>query len=292
MLAWACALTMSLTLAAQHRVETECTKQSFNHKGIEREYWVFVPEHISDDGALLVCLHGHGGRARHENGHLLDLAREHGFVVCYPQGLKDGKDKTSWNVGYPFQKDMKINDVDFLEKLVRHIQRSYGLQKDNAFLTGMSNGGEMCYLMALKRPQLFAGIMSIAGLTLVDMQPLNYKRPVPFMEVHGTKDRVSLWEGDPTNQYGWGAYLGVPAAVSYVVAGDKCISYSREELPLTGKNQVVLHRYFDGAPVRKGGHKAEVWFYEVQGGGHNWADKSMDTYGEMWRFMDHFMNRQ
>ena len=282
---------IAIGASAQHRVESECTHQTITHKGIEREYWIYVPEEISSDGAMLVCLHGHGGRARHENGRLLDLAREHGFIVCYPQGLKDGKDKNSWNVGYPFQADMKVNDVAFLRKLVRHIQDRYGLSKDNAFLTGMSNGGEMCYLMAQKDPKLFAGIISMAGLTLADM-PLTYKSPVPFMEVHGTKDKVSLWEGDPTGQYGWGAYLGVPAAISYVVAGNKCISYSKEELPLKGKNTVVLHRYTDGAPACKGGIPSEVWLYEVQGGGHNWADKSMDTYAEMWKFMDKFMHRK
>ena len=28
-----------------------------------------------------------------------------------------------------------------------------------------------------------------------------------MMEVHGTEDKTSKWEGDPFNEGGWGSYL-------------------------------------------------------------------------------------
>jgi len=275
-----------LTLGAASVGET-CVKDSLKYKGEMHEYWVYVPEKISQDAPLLLTLHGYGGNAERSDARLTRIAEEHGFVLCFPQGLKDGRGKRCWNVGYPFQEGLKRDDVGFIEKLVRHLQKQYGLKAENAFLSGMSNGGEMCYLMAQRRPELFAGIMSIAGLTLCSMGA-DYRKAVPFMEVHGTSDKVSRWEGDPIDQYHWGAYMGVPAAVSCVVAGNKCISYEKTELPLM-KRPVVLHRYHDGAPARKGGPSSEVWFYEVVGGKHDWALDSMDTLGEMWRFMEHFM---
>ena len=55
-----------------------------------------------------------------------------------------------WNVGYPFQAGLKTDDVDFLCKLARYLQKEYNLSRHNTFLTGMPNGGEMCYLMAEK----------------------------------------------------------------------------------------------------------------------------------------------
>ena len=265
-------------------------KDSLRYKGADHVYWVYVPDSLSVDAPLLICLHGYGGSAARGKGQLLDLAKEHGFVLCAPQGLKDGRGKPCWNVGYPFQEGLKTDDVGFLERLVRTLVRRYDLNPANVFLTGMSNGGEMCYLMARKKPKLFAGIMSIAGLTLPNMEPLRYSHPVPFMEVHGTADKTSKWEGDPENLDGWGAYLSVPAAVSYVVAADGCKSYSKEALPLLC-NPVTLHKYLGGAPARGNGPECEVWFYEVQDGGHNWSDSDMDTYGEMWKFMDHFMRR-
>jgi polyhydroxybutyrate depolymerase len=282
-------LAVAFSAAAQKPVPTS-VKDSLRYKGADHIYWVYVPDSLSVDAPLLICLHGYGGSAGRGKGQLLDLAQEHGFALCAPQGLKDGRGKPCWNVGYPFQEGLKNDDVGFVEKLARTLVRKYGLNPANVFLTGMSNGGEMCYLMARKKPKLFAGIMSIAGLTLPNMEPLRYSNPVPFMEVHGTADKTSKWEGDPENKDGWGAYLSVPAAVSYVVAANGCRSYSKEELPVL-RNPVILHKYLGGTPACNNGPACEVWFYEVTDGGHNWSDKDMDTYAEMWKFMDHFMRR-
>lgn len=284
-------LLAAISLSAQG-ISERCTLDSLRFQGADRIFWIHAPERLSADRPLLICLHGYGGRATGGKTQLVDLAEEKGFVVCFPQGLKDPKGKPSWNVGYPSQAGWKVDDVAFVEKLVRHLQKQYGLDPRNTFLTGMSNGGEMCYLLARRKPDLFAGLISMAGLTLECMTPLNYGRPVPFMEVHGTADKTSYWTGDHPNRYGWGAYLSVPAAISYVVAANGCTSYAKTDLSQEGKKTITLHQYTDGTPARRGkGHPCEVWLYEVAGGGHNWADKEMDTYGEIWRFMDHFMYR-
>ncbi|MBR1574919.1 MAG: prolyl oligopeptidase family serine peptidase [Bacteroidales bacterium] len=271
-------------------VSDRCVKDSLRYKGETHVFWTYTPSELSPEAPLLICLHGYGGRADRYGTQLVDLAEEKGFVVCFPQGLKDGRGRNCWNVGYPFQEGLKRDDVGFLEHLAKYLVKTYSLHPSNAFLTGMSNGGEMCYLMARRKPKLFAGILSIAGLTLPEMTPLRYAHPVPFMEVHGTADRTSKWEGDPEGKDGWGAYLSVPAAVSYVVAADGCRSYCKEALPLIRK-AVTLHKYLGGTSSPVSGKPCEVWFYEVDGGGHNWSDKDMDTYHEMWKFMDHFMTR-
>ena len=49
-----------------------------------------------------------------------------------------------------FSAGLKTDDVDFLCKLARYLQKEYNLSRHNTFLTGMPNGGEMCYLMAKK----------------------------------------------------------------------------------------------------------------------------------------------
>jgi polyhydroxybutyrate depolymerase len=90
------------------------------------------------------------------------------------------------------------------------------------------------------------------------------------MEVHGTGDTTSRWVGDPTNQYGWGAYLAVPLAVEAVAAANKCMYQETKEIA-TKANRIQLHRYY-GSPSGK-----EVHFYEVTNGGHNWATDSFDS---------------
>ena len=221
---------------------------------------------------------------------LCGIAAKEGFAVCYPQGAPDAKGKSCWNVGYPFQEGLKTDDVDFLLKLSRHLQKSLGLSRKNTFLTGMSNGGEMCYLTAMRKPKAFTAVASIAGLSLLWMfEKYPVSGPVPFMEVHGTEDRTSEWLGDPDNAGGWGAYAPVPVAVGRVVNADGCVSQTVEELPVReGRNKVTLYTFGRGIPAANG-RPMEVWLYEVKGGNHSWSDADMDTYEETWKFFSKWM---
>ena len=285
-------LVSIFTIRAQEQtpVQLRCSRETFKHQGLQREYYLYRPAGLKDGAPLVVCLHGYTGSAIRGKAELMDVADRHGFAVCYPQGEKDPKGKTGWNVGYPPQEGMKTDDVDFVAKLVRHLQKEYGFSRENTFLTGMSNGGEMCYLFAQKKPGTFKAIASIAGLTLTNMLPLRYRRPIPFMEVHGTEDRTSEWTGDPENKGGWGAYLAVPVSISYIVAANGCISETTTRLPLReGRNQVILHHFKGGRPAFKGGPAADVLLYEVIGGNHSWSDKDMDTCEAIWEFFSMYL---
>ena len=181
-------------------VAERCSHEYVSFQGMTREYWMYVPENLPAGAPLMVALHGYGGSALKMKPGLIDLAQEKGFALCCAQGLIDPKGKPSWNCGYPGRHDgWEVDDVAYLEFLVHHLQAKYDLSPLNAFMVGMSNGGEMCYLMAQKKPGLFAAICSMAGLCLYNMLPITYTAPVPFMEVHGTEDHTSEWCGDPEN---------------------------------------------------------------------------------------------
>jgi polyhydroxybutyrate depolymerase len=276
-------LLLSLSLApsfGQTAIERRCVHGTFKHQGMTREYYLYTPENLKDGAPLVLCLHGYGGSGAHGNADLMDAADRHGFAICYPDGSPDPRGYKSWNVGYPFQKGMKTDDVDLMVKLSKHLKKEHGFK--NAFLTGMSNGGEMCYLTAQREPKAFKAIASIAGLTLTDMMPLKYKEPVPFMEVHGTEDRVSEWTGDPEDKGGWGAYMAVPAALSHIIAANGCVSETITALPRKeGRNQVILHHFQGG--------KADVLVYKVIGGDHSWSDKDMDTCDAVLEFFSHYL---
>ena len=262
---------------------------TIRHGGMERSYWLFLPEGIKADAPLVFVLHGYGGKAEGYRPEMIDVAKENGFALCYPQGAKDKKGKNCWNVGYPFQDDLKTDDVDFLCSLARHLQKTHRLSRQNTFLTGMSNGGEMCYLMAYLKPDVFAAFAPIAGLSMEwSYRKYEAQRPVPMMEVHGTADKTSLWEGDPYNEGGWGAYLAVPQAVAYWAANARCTYEETTELPLV-RNKVILHTYKGGEPAWKGGPATEVRLYEVVGGKHTWALNDMDTCQEIWNFFSIYL---
>ena len=273
-------ITLFVAVALCHIASAATTKlnEKIQDQGLTRTYHLYLPDNLPAGAPLVFILHGYGGSAdAYFNNATLtfkQLAEEYKVALCYPQATKDSKN-TGWNVYYPWQiaaaTKMTVDDCEFICTLAKHLQTTYKLSAENTFLTGMSNGGEMCYLMAYRKPKAFGAIASMAGLTLVEMADRhNYTEPVAFMEVHGTGDTTSRWEGDPTNQYGWGAYLAVPLAVEAVAAANKCMYQQTTELPQI-KNKVILHRYY-GSPSGK-----EVLFYEVRNGGHNWATDSFDS---------------
>ncbi len=262
---------------------SEASVRSCTIDGIERTYRLYLPERLPDDAPLVFVLHGYGGNFNLDQHGMNEAADRHGFAVCYPQGEKDGRGKPCWNVGYPFQADMTIDDVSFLCKLAGELQQKHRLSKQNTFCTGMSNGGEMCYLLAYTRPDVFAAVAPISGLTLEwTYRKYDSPAPIPLFEIHGTEDRTSAWEGDLENKGGWGAYLPVPIAVGYWVAANRCTRERIDTLAVR-RHPVVAHRFVDGIGDN------EVWLYEVIGGGHSWAEKDMDTPEELWRFFSRFV---
>lgn len=264
-------------------------KYHFRHQGLDRTYWMYIPEGIQEQAPLVFVLHGYSGKAEGYCPQMIETAKLHRFAVCYPQGEKAPKGKTGWNVGYPKQEGMKTDDIDFICDLAGHVCRKFNLSRKNTFFSGMSNGGEMCYIMAMQRPEAFSAYASIAGLTMEwAYRSMSPKKAVPLMEIHGTADKTSMWEGDPDNKGGWGAYISVPLAVGVWAAEAKCTHTEVTELPLKN-NKVILHRHLGGTPAWKDGPAIEVRLYEVIGGKHSWAHKDMDTCEEIWNFFSRYL---
>lgn len=264
-------------------------KYQFRHQGLDREYWMYIPENLPEQAPLVFVLHGYGGKAEGYCSQMIETARKHGFAVCYPQGEKAPKGKTGWNVGYPKQEGMKTDDIDFICDLARHVQKKFSLSRKNTFFSGMSNGGEMCYIMAMQHPEAFSAYASVAGLTMEwAYRSMSPKMAVPLMEIHGTADKTSLWEGDPDNNCGWGEYISVPLAVGVWAAEAKCTHTETVELPVIN-NKVLMHRHLGGSPAWEGGPEIEVRLYEVVGGKHSWAHKDMDTCEEIWKFFSKYL---
>lgn len=278
--------------ANEYGVKERCERYTMKNQGLEREYYLYRPEGLKAGAPLVIVLHGYGGSALKGKKAMMDVADRNGFAVCYPQGIKDPKGKPGWNVRYPSQKGMKTDDVKFLIALSKELQKKFDLSPKNTFLTGMSNGGDIIYLIAMRAPKAFKAMASIAGLQFNWMETeYSYKHPLPFMEVHGTQDHTSEWLGDPENKGGWGAYIPVPAAVSRIIAVNGCTEEYVTELPRReGRNQVTLYQFKAGKPAVKGGRPTEVWLYKVEGGDHSWSDKDMDTCSEIWRFFSQWID--
>ncbi len=274
-------LAQLTAVCAQQFVE-----DSLKVDGFMRRFDVFLPEGIKPDAPLVFYLHGYGGRI-YRNNPMVETASREGFAVCIPQGLRDPKGKPSWNVGYPFQEGWKVDDVKSLSKMAAYVQKRYHLSQENTFLTGMSNGGEMCYLMAYSKQKAFRAVAPVAGLTMVWMyRDLEACKPIPLFEIHGTEDRTSEWTGDLDNRGGWGAYMPVPLAVGYWVAKNRCTKEETERVEGLNKENghyIIKHRFTDSSTG------CDVWLYEVVGGKHSTHTEDIKTGDEIWNFFKKYV---
>ena len=262
------------------------------HNGLIRDYYLYIPTSIQDNAPLIFLLHGYSGSAGgilNYSG-MIEVAAEHGFALCVPQGTSDNDGYNYWNVGYAFHQNETVDDVDFLVDLAEHLQNEYELDSQNTYVTGMSNGGDMSYMLACQANDIFRAIAPVAGTMMEEIYNTCDSSPVPVLEIHGRNDNVTLWNGDMENNDGWGSYLSTDDIIDFWVETNECESTENIFLPNTSMNDgsyVINHRYFD---CNQG---AEVWLYEVVGGGHDWpgSNGNMDIQSsiEIWNFFSQFV---
>ena len=286
------ALIVKVASAAGEPAEdlwSEATHHCFEFGGLQREYYLYVPQTLLPGKPCLMLLHGYGGKAKGYRPEMLAAAKAHGFAVCVPVGwAEEGKYKPGWNVRYPSQAQMPTDDAAFMLALKDEVCGKFALNPENFFFSGMSNGGDLAYVVALEHPEAFSAIASVAGLEFQWMsRELKAHGPVPFMEVHGTADKTSMWDGDPQGEGGWGPYLSVPVAVGNIVAACGCEYEKTTVLPRKDSRKpsrkVILHQWL-GSPSG-----AEVRLYEVRGGKHSWHLADLDTCEEILKFFEQYL---
>lgn len=284
---YCCLLTCCLSFMSVVSLHAQqIIEDSAKVDGKMRRYKMFLPEGLPKDAPLVFVLHGYGNEGQSKTW-MNNAAMKYGFALCIPQGFKDLKGKRGWNVGYPSQKGWKQDDVKGMCKLAKIVQSKYLLSKENIFLTGMSNGGDLCYLLSYSNQTTFKAFASLAGLTMLwTFSELKLKRPVPFLEIHGTEDRTSEWFGDLENKGGWGKYLPVPIAVNMMVANNRCTELKVDSIPglnRENKHYVIRHLFSDLKAHN------DVWLYEVVGAPHCWFTDDMDTGEEVWNFFKRYL---
>ena len=263
----------------------------FNDNGQIRDYFFYRPNSAQDNAPLIFVLHGYSGSAGGIMGYsgMNEVASEHGFAVCYPQGTSDQDGYNFWNVGYAFHQNQPVDDVAFLSSLASYLQNEYQLDSQRTFVTGMSNGGDMSYMLACQASDVFRAIAPVAGCMMEDIYNTCGDSPVPVLEIHGTNDWVTLWNGDMQNNDGWGAYYSTQDGIDLWVETNGCIDSEHFLLPNPSNSDgsyIINHRYFNCTEY------AEVWLYEIVGGGHDWPGSSgnMDIQAseEIWGFFSQY----
>lgn len=240
---------------------------TLDHGGRTRDFSLVLPDDLPAGAPLLIALHGYSSSAETLQGYAgLDrLAAQHGFAVVYPDGTRDDWGYRYWEVGYDFH-DGSVDDVGFLRALAAHVADDADLGP--VFTTGMSNGGDMGYRLACEAPDLVTAVTSVAGTMMGWLaDACDPADPVPLLEIHGTADDVTFWDGDPDNTGGWGPYLSTEAGVAHHVDLLGLDMYQMAEVADTDQadgSTVIAHTWNTGAS------DDAVWLLEVRGGGHDW----------------------
>lgn len=256
--------------------------------GINREYIYYHPGDAPENCPLVFVCHGYSGSAQGimDYSEFNALADEFGFAVCYPQGIDDSFGTSFWNVGYDFQNNETVDDVAYLVHLIEHLGASNSIDPELVFCTGMSNGGDFSYMLACEASSHFRAVAPVAGMIMQDiMDTCNPSEAVSILEIHGTEDNVTYFDGDPNNQDNWGAYPSIPATINFFT--------DLFDLELQDSFEFENINTGDGSTVsadRYGtlGSCTQVWLYTVNGGGHDWpgayGNMDIDSSREAWLF--------
>ncbi|HCY76859.1 MAG TPA: phospholipase [Ignavibacteriales bacterium] len=188
-------------------------------------------------------------------------ADEEGFIVVYPYGTGSfDKKLLTWNTwdccGYADKKN--INDVDFIDAVIKEIKLKYSVDEKRFYATGISNGGMMCYLLACELPDKFAAVAPVAA-TMFDTVSCNPKSEVSLIIFNSGDDQHIPYNG------------GV---------GEKSL-VDVEKLPVEtvvnlwkNKYSCFLMNKSDSSAFQKTSYKnnngTEIVFYKMLGGGHSW----------------------
>ncbi len=155
------------------RFETTITKQVSSH------YLVVKPDGYDESKTypLLIFLHGRG-----EQGDDLAKVTTHGpyemvkklgleVIIVAPQSPLDER----W-------------DIDMLSAFVDAVLEKYPIDRQRVYLTGLSMGGEGAWRLAIRRPNTFAALVPICGVS----QPSQAAKisHLPTWAFHGAKDSV------------------------------------------------------------------------------------------------------
>jgi polyhydroxybutyrate depolymerase len=174
----------------------------------------------------VIVIHGGGGNA--ENAEKMSgmsaKADRESFLVAYPNGSGFFEDHLlTWNTGNCCGYALKhsIDDVAFFRALIDRIETDYPVDPRRLYVTGMSNGGMMTYLVGCNLASKIAAIAPVAGAQNFDCHP---SQPVSVIAFHGTADENVPFEGGTGTKAIGGVRVDKPVsyAINFWVAKDGC----------------------------------------------------------------------
>ena len=240
----------------------------------QRTYRQFVP--AGYDGherlALVLDLHGSGGSSAGQarNSGLEMVASGDRFIVA----TLDAVD-ARWNV--PIQNG-RPDDVAYVSDVIDHVAARVCTDVARVYATGFSGGARMTSLLGCRLGTRIAAIAPVSGLRYPG--PCN-GRPIPVLTFHGLADPQNTYDGHvPDRGAEW--LESVPEALAGWARHNSCKGDAILDDP-PGPLSTMRYQCAEGSEVR---------MIRIDGLGHTWTRKEVDTTVVMWQFFKtHRLNR-
>ena len=141
---------------------------SIQVNGNTRRYLLHVPETYESKEAapLVVTIHGYAEWPAHQAqiSHWNELADQYGFLVVYPAGTGF---PLRWRASGDVNDQGSMEDVLFLNELIKQLENDYNIDPKRIFVNGFSNGAGMTYLLACNLQGKIAAIGGVSGAYLI-----------------------------------------------------------------------------------------------------------------------------
>ena len=284
-------------------LDGELLDGSLSVGGLERHFRWYRPAKPAASPPIVFVLHGSmgdGRAARRSTYYEFDrLADRHGFLAVYPDGFEG-----YWNdcrAAATYSANTKnIDDVGFFGAMIDFFVAEQHANPDRVYATGISNGGQLAYRLALELPDRIAAVAPVAASLPDDsnFDCVKSGRPIAILVLNGTKDPINPYEGGKVALYGiWGSR-------GTVLSTDATIAYFAQLADHHGPPRVV--EYPDVATHDHSRAELQIWndgpgpevvLLKVEGGGHTFphpfhrfprfigaTNADLDAAAEIWRF--------
>lgn len=238
----------------------------------ERQYLIAKPiNDFSHDKAykLLLVFHGSGGSAESMRSLVKFEESANDYIVVYPQSKVE-----EWNEGCDCNKPHRlgVDDLGFVEALLRDIKGKYNIIDTELYAVGYSQGGLFTQNLMCNSSVKFKAIASIASPM---SKPLSVQcqiqHPTNYLLVHGTKDLVLPYQGQPTGNF---ALISSERAIE-LIAEQNGID---RPVKLVTDGKVTKHTYSNDKFINQ--------LASIEGGGHSWTFSEYETSAEVLRFFN------
>lgn len=258
--------------------KTGMLEQHMTSDAVDRLYYVHLPPNFQEGMHLPMVMMFHGGAdlaiPMERLTGINQLADQAGFIVVYPIAVD-----RYWNDGRNVENVNKFNDIMFVNDLIGHMERRWGVDPTRIYAAGYSNGGFFAQYLALHLPDKIAAICSVAAglpnLTLSARRPV---KPISVMYVLGRQDPLMPFNGGFLNKlfHDRGSIAPASEAAKYWVTANACTPSPTVsvDMPDVDQNDGTRVKF---AQFSGGKRNTEVAIFGIDGGGHTWPGSTANA---------------